>query len=368
MKKILLLILLLSVLTLPVRADTVYDENYRSSGAAELTENLPQDSRRQLQQLEIDPSDPDWVSALSPETVFAHLLGLFKGGAKRPVSSAAVSMGLILVTAAFLPNERKNLGGAVQLAATAATALIFVTPLISSVQSAANAVKGCGTFMLSFAPVFAGVCVASGGSFTAASTHALLVLAAQVTVSLATFSVLPFCGSYLAMHLCAGVSPLSGAEHTAGAVRKIAVWFLTLLVTVFVGILGIQTAVKTAADSVALKTTKYIVGTAVPIAGSAMAEATSAVYASIGLLRSSLGAFGVVGIGMILLPTLAELLIWRLCAAVCGQAAAIFSLSPLQKIYKAVDQMLSLLVTVLLLTGAVFIIALSVVQAGLRAL
>ncbi len=368
MKKILLMILLVWVLSFPVKADTVYTEQIENSGAQELSDALPPETAYELEQNGIDLSRPDWVGKLSAENVFSHIFRFLRQGAKTPLAAGGAAVALMLVAAAFPDRFQNRFGGTAQIAATLGVALTFAAPTVSAVQTAAHAVRGCGVFMLSFVPVFAGICVASGGGFTAVSAQVLLSAAAQVVVSAAGYAILPLSGSYLAMNLCAGVSPLAGTEQAAETVRKIAVWALTLLVTVFVGILGIQTAVQAAADSLALKTTKFIVGTTVPVAGVALSEATSTLYASLGLLRSSVGAFGVVATAAILLPILAEMLLWRLVAAVCGQIAAVFSQASLQKLFKAVDQMFSLLTTVVLLTGAVFIIALSVVLTALRTL
>ena len=67
-----------------------------------------------------------------------------------------------------------------------------------------------------------------------------------------------------------------------------------------------------------------------------------------------------------LLPLIAELLIWRLVLLVTSAAAELFSLSEISGLLRAVDSMLSVLAGVILMVGAMFIISLAAVVTGVR--
>lgn len=364
MKRLIVFIAVICLMILPVRAeaDDPYTNEYELSGAGELENALPEETRQWLAENELDPADSDWVNRLTAKGVFGHLWDFLSSGAAAPLKSGMLLIGIILITAAFpvLAPDGKAFEPANQAAALA-TALTVAFPVWEAVSAAVDAIKGCGTFMLSFIPVFAVIVRVSGASVTAASMSALLLGAAELVTSAASYAVLPMMGSYLAMSLCSSVSPLIAGTGIAESIRKIAFWILSLVSTLFVGILSIQTAVNSAADSLALKTTRFIVGTSVPVAGSALSEAVSTVTASLGLLRSSVGIYGVVALAAILLPLLIELLIWRLVMAAGVMTAELFGQVTVTKILKAVDTMLSVLVGVMLLVGAMFIISLTVI-------
>jgi stage III sporulation protein AE len=140
---------------------------------------------------------------------------------------------------------------------------------------------------------------------------------------------------------------------------------MALVSTVFLGVLSAGTAVNATADSVSLKTAKFIIGTCVPVAGTALSGAVSTVSSSLSLLKSSVGIYGVVALAVTALPVITELLLWRLVLGVGGAVCALFSLDETQKLFKAVDGMLAFLTGALLLVEATFIISLSVcVSAG----
>ena len=143
-------------------------------------------------------------------------------------------------------------------------------------------------------------------------------------------------------------------------------WIMAFISTVFLGILGIQTAVNSSADSLVSKTAKFIIGSSVPVAGGVLSEALGTVTASMGLLKSSVGIYGALACAAMLLPLIAELLIWRLVLLVTSAAAELVSLSEISGLLRAVDSMLSVLAGVILLVGAMFIISLAAVVTGVR--
>ena len=215
--------------------------------------------------------------------------------------------------------------------------------------------------MLSFIPVFAVIVAASGAPVTSASSSGLLLLATQAVSYFSSFVILPLMGGYLALSISSSVSPLINRSGIAEGIKKIAVWVLSAVSAVFVGILGVQTAVNSAADNLSVKTAKFILGTAVPVAGTALSEAVNTVTASMGLLKSSVGIYGTVAAAAIFLPLIIELLMWRAVLIVTGAVSELMSLPKISSLLKAVDVMISLLVGIMLLTLTVFIISLTVV-------
>lgn len=369
MKKTLIIFLLLLVFAFPVSAtgDT-YKDTYESLGAERLENSLDSNVREFLNQNGIDPSSSDWVNNLSVKNVFSHILDLLRGGIKKPLRSGAAIMGIVLITAAFTSfgTLTKGFEPALYAAALAVCAVIS-GDIWNSVSSSVNAIKGCSTFMLSFIPVFAAVIALSGNTVTSASMSALLLGAAELVSYVSSFAVLPLMGGYLALSISTGVSPLLRSSGITDFIKRISIWVLSLCSTLFVGILGIQTTVNAAADNLAMRTAKFILGTSVPVAGAALSEAVSTISASVMLLRSSMGIYGVVALAAIFLPTLAELLLWRAVLMLTSSMASLFSLEKISGILKAVDTMLSVLVGILLLVAGMFIISLTVVITAGRA-
>ncbi len=348
--------------------EELYYEQYYDSGADKLADFLPDGTREYFEKNGIDPSDYGWVGSLSAQSVFSHILEFLKNGAETPLKSGAAIIAVILIAAAFSSAEIKS--GAVQAAVYAAVTsagAIIAAPVYSSVKAGVDAMKGLSVFMLGFIPVFAVIVAASGGAVTSASMSTLLLTAAQGVSYISSFAVLPLMGGYLAVSIGSSVSPLMQRSGIAETVKKLALWITAFISTVFAGILSIQTAVNSAADTITAKTARFIIGSSVPVAGGVLSEALGTVLSSVTLLKSSIGIYGAVACAAILLPLITELLIWRAVLIITAGAAGLFSLPQISGLLKAVDSMMSVLLGIILTVGAVFIISLAVVVSAGRA-
>ncbi|MEE1006591.1 MAG: hypothetical protein U0L66_05295 [Acutalibacteraceae bacterium] len=377
MKKLRILILFwvfAALLTISVSAEEsgspedFYTEQYKNSGAEDLEDALPDAAKDYFSENGIDPSDYGWVNTLSAESVFKHILGFISSGAKAPLKAGAGIIAIILISAALSSVEIKSSAMTAAIyAAAASSAAVIALPVSSVIKASVNALKGAGVFMLAFIPVFAVIVAACGSAVTAASMSALLLAATEAVTYISSFAVLPLMGGYLALSLSSAVSPMIKKSGIADTVKKLSFWIMAFISTVFLAVLGIQTAVNASADTLVSKTAKFIIGSSVPIAGGVLSEAMNTVTASMGLLKSSVGIYGALACGITLLPLIIELLIWRAVLLVSSAVSELFSLGGIAGLLRAVDSMMSLLIGIILLVGAMFVISLAAIVTGVRA-
>lgn len=369
-KRILTLIFLLFLFSFRVSAestsaDEFYYNQYKSSGAGELEGYLPEETREYFKDNNIDPLKSGWTDSLEPKNVFTHILSFLKSGAKGPFASGSVIIAIILVSSALNGMDIKGAssvatGYAVSLTAAASV----ITPIFSVISAGANALKGCAAFMVAFVPVFAVIVASSGATATSASMSGLLLGACQAVNLIADFVIMPLMGGYLAISIASNVSPLVENSGLASGIKKICYWVMSLLTTVFLGILSIQTAVNASADTLSLKTAKFIIGSSVPMAGTALSEALTTVTASMGMLKTTVGIYGVIACAAVFLPILAELVLWRITFNITATISDLMSVPKISSILRSADTVLSVLIGIILLTAAMFIISLGVVLAA----
>lgn len=361
MKKIIVFLILFFIFSLPIGAESAYDAQYENIGADSIENGIDKETLEFLKDNGIDAKNPGWVNNLTANSVFSHICQFVKSGAKTTVKSGVLIASVIFLSAALTAFATVPHFETAVYTATLAIGAIISGSIWQSVSSAINALKGCSMFMTAFVPIFASVLALSGKTVTAPAMSALLLGAAEIVSAISSFTVLPLIGGYLALSVSSGVSPLINGAGIADSVKKISVWIISFFSTVFVGILGIQTAVNSAADSVTMRTAKFILGTSVPIAGSALGEAATTISASVGLLRSSIGMYGVVALVFILLPIIIELVLWRLVLMLNIALSETFSLLKITGVLKSVDSMLALLIGIVMMIGGMFIISLTVV-------
>ncbi len=361
MKKLIVFIILLFVFASPVSAEDSYTKVYENIGIEGLENSLDEQTQEFFNKNGIDATNYNWVNRLTSSNVLTHIWKLLTGGIKTPIKTGVLIASIIFLSASITAFGTSPRFETAIYAAVFAISALVATNIWQSVEATVTAVKGVSSFMLSFVPVFASIVALSGKTVTAPAMSALLLAASEAVSSAASFAVLPLMGGYLALSIGSGVSPLLNNSGVVESVKKLSMWIMSLFGTLFVGVLSIQTAVNSAADSVTLRTAKFILGTSVPVAGGVLSEAVSTISASMGLLRSSVGIYGVVALAIMLMPIVVEIVLWRCVLMLDISLGELFSLPKITGILRAVDSMLSVLLGVVLLVGGMFIISLSVV-------
>ncbi len=338
-----------------------YAQQYELSGADELGDALPDETENFMKENGLTPQDPFFVNNLTYENVFEHIWNFIKSGAKAPFVSGAAILAVILISGAIQGVSSTSSAVTSKYATVISAAAVIITPVYSVIKAGIDAMQGSSIFMTAFVPVFAVVTAASGSVATSTSMSALLLGASQAVSFISNFVVLPLMGGYLAISICSAASPLIAKIGIADGIKKLSLWTMSLTSTVFIGVLGIQTAVNGAADTLSMRTAKFIVGSAVPVAGTALSEALTTVTASMGVLKAGIGIYGVIACFLIFLPLLVELILWRIMLNITASVSDLFSTTEISGILRSVDTVISLLTGVILLIGALFIISLTVV-------
>ena len=358
MKKALIIFavfLLLGLMPFSCCASIEYDIN------SSIENSLDDNTREFLNENNIHPDDGDLINSLKPQNVFSYIFSLFKGGGKAPLKSGFTVLGIILIAAAIKAFDNENSADtAIKFCVALCISAVLISGVWSSINTAVNAIKGSSTFMLSFVPVYMSIISVSGAPVTAAASGGLILTAAEFISSSAAFFITAVMGAYLSISICTSLSTTINANGFAECIKRVGIWTMSLFTTVFLGLISAGTAVNSAADSLTVKTAKFILGTCVPVAGTALSGAVNTVAASLTLLKSSVGIYGVIALCVMLLPILAELFVWRLVLGALSGVCILFSAEDTSKTFRAVDSMISFLIGAVLLVSAAFIISLFV--------
>jgi stage III sporulation protein AE len=351
--------------TINVGAENTYKEQYDASGAEEIYDMLPNSAKDILDGLDIEISDPDWVNQLDYENIFQQIWGFIKDGAKTPLACGTGMLAVIILIAAA--NTFQGFGPYNDTASyifvlTAAAGVLM--PMFSLIESCGGAVKGISTLMIGFVPLYAGILAVGGHVATASGMSFLLLGAAGLVGNLSSFVIVPLMSCYLGVGMVGSIMPTGGTNRLGDGIKKAAMWILSLALTLFLGLLSIQTTVNRAADNLGLKAARFMIGSFIPVAGGALSESLTTLIGSVNLLKSSVGMFAVLGIAATVLPVVIELLIWRLVLFLLDIAADLFGVKLKTDILRAADSVLAVLVGVLLFVAVLFIISLAVISGG----
>ena len=345
------------LLICPVRAANA--EIYDETGAADNFDLLDEETKRILSSVGADLSDPSSVTEISPSRVLHTALTLFIDGFGNAGAQLSLLIGMILlfaVVSQFLPQHET--GGAITVITMfgfAAVELPVVTDLVRSVLSAVETVS---VFVKTMIP-WMGVIVASAGApASSAALTGAAVGCAQVVTAAVDYLFVPLTGSYGAIVLSGAADDMFSLDRCARLFKKVFVICLGGAALIFVGVLSLRGVAARAADSLAFKGAKFLIGGLVPVVGGAMSDGLSTMTASLNAVNDAVGALGIAAIGILILPPLLKVLTHRAvlwCASLAGELAG---LERGQSFLSGISELLSMLNILLLFDGFVFICAL----------
>ena len=162
-----------------------------------------------------------------------------------------------------------------------------------------------------------------GGNLTQATVGEGLMLVFLNVAEYLCADVTPaVCGICLSLSLLSALGLRYRMEAIGSWVRKAYTGFLGAITFLLSALLGWQGVLSARADSLRMKGIKYAVGNLLPVAGSAVSGSLGSVAAGVDLLRSICGVCGVLLLGLLLLPVLVELLLFRAVIRLASVAAS----------------------------------------------
>jgi stage III sporulation protein AE len=249
------------------------------------------------------------------------------------VVKKALRSGVLLLTIVFLSALADGAAACgtkrVQTAAPLAAALA-----ITAVSAAdANTLIGLGrevmeemeTFSKVLLPTMAAATAASGSPGGAAARQLAAMLFSDVLMTLINRTLLPLVYAYLAACTAYAAIGNEGLKRLASTLKWVVTTLLTGVLVAFVGYLTVSGVIAGTADAATLKAAKLTVSSVVPVVGGILSDAAETVLAGAGILKNTVGVFGMLTVlGMCLLPFLqlgVHYLIYKVTAALSATVA-----------------------------------------------
>ena len=341
--------------------DEYYKEQLELSGAKSLWDELPSETKNSLINFGIDDFDWKSINSLKPESVFNELARIAKSKSSLPVKTIIHIVGIILLCALMegmkISFSDNTLSGIIGVVSVLCICLVIINPVVNCIASTAKIIKIAAMFMLCYIPIITGLMIASGQSFSATSYNALMVWVSEIIAQISSELLVPILNVFLSLSIVSSLSSkmnFKGISDTAMTVFK---WMLGCVMTIFVAVLGLQTIVGSSADGVGIRTTKFMINSFVPVVGSALGEALGAIQGSVRLLKSGVGAFGLIAIGFVFIPTLIECILWILSLNICAAIGDVFNLKTISDLLRSTSKVVGLILAITLCIMTILIVS-----------
>lgn len=369
---LLMLILSCTVLVIPVHGEEsdavdrqqIMEEQLELSGAEELYDQIPDEAGEILNKNGINGIDPDSLIGLSISDFFQTLWDMVKSEIRLPLRILITMIAVVMLCSLFRAFQatiaEKSYTNAFTVVSVLTACAVMMSPVVDCITRASEAIRECSNFIVSFIPVFSGIVAASGKPITAAGYTSALFGTIQIIAQIAANFLVPLLGIYLAFCMVGSINDSINISGITATVRNVVVWTLGLLLTVFVGLLTLKGLVAGSADTVATKTTKFLLGSFVPVVGGALSEAYNSVQGCMGLIRSAVGSFGIIVCFLTFVPILLTILLLMGALHLSAGISELMSVEKVGNILKAGVSALSLIFGIILIFALLLIISVTV--------
>lgn len=251
------------------------------------------------------------------------------GGALRGAVRSGVLLTVILLLCGLSENLHAGSGGdrlqAVTLAGALAIGLVAAGDINTMLGLGRTAIERISSFSTVLLPVVTAVTAATGAITGGAVRQTAAVMFSGLLVRLIESVLIPLLYGYLAVSVAQAALNSDGLGRIAALLKWAATTLLTAVMLAFVGYLSVSGVIAGTADAAAVKAAKFAISGAIPVVGGILSDAADTVLASAGILKGTVGVFGMMTVlSICLLPLLrltVHYLVYKLVSAVSGAIA-----------------------------------------------
>ncbi len=291
------------------------------------------------------------------------LLSLIGANLKECLGVLASVCGLLILSSvcnALRASFRsESIGQAFSFCSTLVILLSFFSQSYRCLESVTDYFSSLCSFSAAALPIM-GVLYAMGGNVTTAvAASSGLSVFMTVLEQVIGKSILPFCGICMALALISALNPTLRTGALLSTLKKNYTTVLAFLMMLLLAMLAAQTTLTARGDTLAMKSVKFAAGNLIPVVGGSVAELLRTVSAGVGYLRGTVGICGILLLLLMLLPTLVELLLFRLTWQLSASLADLLGCDTEKKLLDEFASLLGYLVAAVSICSSVLILSMT---------
>lgn len=361
--KIILLAVVISMLTHPIGVFADEIDDYIKDTDKSLSEVVPDDAQRLMEQNDISLEKAQNVNKLSVSYWINLVKDIILENIKDPVRLLGEMLIIILsLTVVKSLMEESELDSILSVIGALASVGILYASLSDCVAIVSETITGASVFMYTYVPIFSSI-LAAGGCATSGITYYVIILAVCEIIGFITKNMLlPFLGFTIAASVAESINPSLSGINISNALKNVSKWILGFITTIFIGVISIQGILGTAADTLGSRAIKFAASSFIPIVGGAMSEAYSTFYGSISFIRSGVGAVGIVIILFTVLSPAISVLCLKFVFSVAKGISAFFGQNSISTLLTGINSVLTIVLGIIACFTIVFVIATAVMM------
>ncbi len=292
-------------------------------------------------------------------SVIFDIVGIELGGALRLFFALCALIILSAIFATFGESVGNSaLSSAIRFCSSGALISVVIYTQYEHFERLENFFDELGGMMSGMIPVTASIWAMGGNVSTASAGSASFGVILAVSEALCSNTVIPICCILTVFGFCDSLNDEIKMGRVVGAVKKIYVFVLGMVMTVLLSSLGAQTALASSADTTAARTARLVSGSVIPVVGGSVGETFRTVSAGVGYLKSIFGIGAIIMIVLLMLPVMVSVLLTRFVFLLCAGFADMLGCANEARMLDNLGEIYGLMLGVVVCVAVIFILAL----------
>lgn len=182
------------------------------------------------------------------------------------------------------------------LVGTVSVSLLLLETTNSMIGMAADTVGEISEYGKLLLPVLSAALAAQGGMSASAALYSGTLVFDTVLSSLISRIIVPLIYLFLALSISAGATGEQILSRMQSFLKWLISWCLKTILYIFTGYIGITGVITGSTDAATLKVTKLTISGMVPVVGGILSDASEAVLVGAGTVKNAAGIYGLFAI------------------------------------------------------------------------
>lgn len=339
------------------RADNIAGNVYEKSGAGDIYDALDQDSKKLINDIGLSEGI---YSDMDSKDVLTTLSKVLQDKINEPIKIIVIILIITIICKISASLENSSISSAVNTIGGLAVVTAVLKPIIGLISSAAGLTQFASGFLLICIPVYTVLLIASGNTAAGASFSYMSMVTGNLIPVISSGFLIPVLNIFLALSVTSAISTID-LSKLAESIYKFVKWLLVFIVTIFTAIISTGTFLNSNIDAVSAKAAKTLSSSLIPVVGGVIGDSLSVVIGSVSIVKSGVGAFGIIASIVVFLPTVIEAVIWIAVCSIGEITADLFEMPTIGKFMAAGTSVSKLILALLLSVLTVCVICSAIV-------
>lgn len=231
------------------------------------------------------------------KNLFFKLLSIFSKDILKVISGAIVIF-IILVIMSIVSSleleESSDISKLTHLVCYLAIVVIMFTSFVDIISSFKNVIGTLTTLMQTISPFLMAVIMATGKITSTGIIKPMLLFLASLVGFIVNYIVIPFICISVSLNIISNISENLNLGKMSKMFNSFSVWIISVTLTIFLGILSLETTFTTSVDKLAIKATQTAVSNFVPVVGKFFSDSFETVVGATHIIANVGGIIGII--------------------------------------------------------------------------